>query len=218
VETTFSGSLSLRDEAGYNQFVVFHPSRPICTVRGPGEIADDYTHKRIGLKDIQASVYGSDAESDKVRERLNRLVGYRVVIRGDLIPATTGYHRTDVQLRVVSVDAADSAGQRSLKAPRIPFKPIDAAAYDVTVNAGKRLVIVTRDSATGATLAPSDQYAPHWMTGLEVVYIDCREGYRRTIIRSSEKDGGICSDIDLCGFMAFPEKPVSIKFRCTKKP
>jgi Domain of unknown function (DUF4431) len=219
VPTTLSGTLSLRDESGYNQFVVFHPSQPICTVRGSGEVADDYSHKRSRVTEIQAGVYGSDAESGKLRERLDRLIGHHVIIRGDVFPATTGYHRTDVQLRVVSVDAADSGGQRALVAPRIPFKPIEAAAYDVTVNAGKRrLVIDTRDIATGVALVPPNQYAPHWMTGLEVIYIDCRDGYKRKMISSTEKNGGICFDGDLCGFSAFPEKPVTIKFRCTKKP
>jgi Domain of unknown function (DUF4431) len=218
VPTTLRGTLSLRDEAGYDQFVVFHPSQPICTVRGPGEVADDYTRKRSRVTAIQAEVYGSDAGSGELRERLDRLVGHHVTIRGDVFPATTGYDRTDVQLRVVSVDAADSAGQRALVAPRIPFKPIEAAAYDVTVNAGKRLVIDTRDIDTGAALIPADKYAPHWMTGLEVIYIDCRDGYKRKMISSTEKSGGICFDGDLCGFSAFPEEPVIIKFRCTRKP
>jgi hypothetical protein len=56
------------------------------------------------------------------------------------------------------------------------------------------------------------------MTGLEVVYIDCRDGYERKLTSSTEKDGGICVDGDLCGFNAFPEKPVIIRYHCTKKP
>jgi hypothetical protein len=189
-QTTLHGTLALRDEAGYNQFVVLRPARPICTVRGPNDTADDYSRKRSGLTEIQAGVYGSGVESEQLRERLNLLVGHRAIIRGDLFPATTGYHRTNVQLRVLSVDAADVAGQRALLTPRIPFTPVDAKAYDVTVNAGKRMVIDARESGTGIALVPPDQYAPHWMTGLEVVYIDCRDGYERKLTSSTEKDGG----------------------------
>ena len=218
VPTALTGTLSLRDEAGYNQFVVLHPARPICTEGGPAEIAYDYSRKRSGVSEIQAGVYGDGVESEQLRERINLLVGHRAIIRGDLFPATTGYHRTAVQLRVLSVDAADIAGQRALLTPRIPFTPVDSPAYDVTVNAGKRLVIDAKESATGVALAPPDQYAPHWMTGGEVVYIDCRDGYQRKLTSSTEKDGGICFDGDLFGFNAFPKKPVTIRYRCTKKP
>jgi len=218
VPTTLIGTLSLRDEAGYNQFIVFRPTSPVCTERGPGEIADDYSRERTGVTEIQAGIYGSDAESEKLRKRMDLLVGHRAIVRGDLFPATTGYHRTDVQLRVLSVDAVDAAGRSALLAPRTPFRPIDARTYDVTVNAGKRLVIEARETATGTALVPPDQYAPHWMTGGEVVYIDCRDGYERKLTSTTEKDGGICFNGDLCGFNAFPEKPVIIRFRCTKKP
>jgi len=49
------------------------------------------------IREIQAGVYGSDAGSDNLRDRLDRLVGHRVKIKGDLFPAQTGYHRINVQ-------------------------------------------------------------------------------------------------------------------------
>lgn len=214
---SLEGSLSLKDEAGYNQFIVLGPERPICTVTDPKDVADpsdDYS----GVTEIQAGVYGSDAASDMQRDRLERLIGHRVTVRGDLFPATTGYHRTCVQLRVEAVDALDAAGQQALRTPRVKFQPKRVVAYDVTINASRRLLIVARDTASNTPLTPGEKYAPHWMTGGEVVYVDCLDGYERKLISTTEKDGGICFDGDLCGFNAFPEKSVTIAFRCVKKP
>ena len=214
--TTLRGSLWLKDESGYNQFIVLKLIQPICTVRGPRDTADEYSRRRNGVTEIQAGVNGSDAASGRVRERLDRLVGQRVTIKGVLFPATTGYHRTEVQLSVESVDAADMAGQRALLAPILPCRASDVAAYEVIVNAGRRLVIEAREIGTGTLLGPPDQYAPHLMTGGEGMYIDCREGYQRKLISTTEANGGACADLDLCGFSAFPTTPVTIKFRCVK--
>lgn len=219
--TSLSGTLSLKNEAGYNQFIVLRPVRPICTVTDPQEdvdLNDEYYRGQNGVREIQAGVYGSDTASDTQRDRLERLIGHRVLMKGDLFPATTGYHRTNVQFRVETVDPVDAAGRRALLAPAAKFKPKETAAYDVTINAGRRLLIVARDTESSAPLAQAEKYAPHWMTGGEVVYVNCLDGYERTLISTTEKDGGICFDGDLCGFSAFPEKPVTIKFRCIKKP
>jgi hypothetical protein len=219
--TTLSGTLSLRDEAGYNQFIVLKLVRPICTVTDPKGLAnpsDEYYRRQNGVKEIQAVVYGSDTASTKLRDRLERLLGNRVIIKGDLFPATTGYHRTNVELRVLAVDAVDAAGQQALLAATVPFRAREVAAYDVTINAGQRLVIEARETGSASLLLPADQYAPHWMTGGEVVYVNCRDGYERKLISTTEKERGICSDEDLCGLSAFPKKPVIIKFRCIRKP
>ena len=56
------------------------------------------------------------------------------------------------------------------------------------------------------------------MTGGEVVYVDCLNGYERNLIGSAEKNPGFSLDGELCWFSAFPPKPVTIKFRCTKQP
>ncbi|MGD0778222.1 MAG: hypothetical protein ABSC05_36010, partial [Candidatus Solibacter sp.] len=67
-------------------------------------------------------------------------------------------------------------------------------------------------------LLPANQYAPHWMTGGEVLYVDCRDGYERKLISTTEKGGGVCFDGDLCGLSAFPGRRVIIKFLCNEKP
>ena len=219
--TTIEGTLQLRDEAGYNQFIAVKLARPICAIGNPKDTAypgDDLEHKRTGVRDIQAGVYGSDSSSIALRDRLERLIGHRVVIKGDLFPATTGYHRTGVQLSVEAVEPADVGGQQALIAPKVPFRPKDVNAYDVTINAGPRLVIEAREYGSSAPLLPADQYAPHWMTGGEVLYVDCRDGYQRKLISTTEKGGGICLDGDLCGLSAFPNTGVLIKFRCNKRP
>jgi len=220
--TSLSGTLSVRDEAGYNQFIVFKPFRPICTVLDTNDHVadpgDEYYRRQDGLREIQAGVYGSDAASSALRDRLERLTGHRVTIKGDLFPARTGYHHTNVQLRVEAVDAIDTAGQQALLAPTPPFTPKQVYAYDVTINAGQRLVLEAKETGSADLLLPADQYAPHWMTGGEVVYVNCRDGYERKLISTTEQNGGICSDGDLCGLSAFPKTPVIIKFRCFKKP
>ncbi len=218
--TTLTGTLLLRDEAGYNQFIAFKPVAPICTVADPKDVtdaADPYYRRQSGVRECQAGVYGSDSVSAALRDRLNRLIGYRVVIKGDVFPATTGYHRTNVVLRVTAVDAADPSGRQALVAPRVDIKAKDLDAYDVTISAGRRLVIEAHESGSTTPLLPTDRYVTHWMTGGEVVYLDCRVGYERKVISSTVRDGGICFDgDDLCGLSAFPKKPVIIKLRCTK--
>jgi hypothetical protein len=114
------------------------------------------------------------------------------------------------------VEAAEQAGQRALQTPADKFQPKDVAAYDVTINASRRLVILTEDSASKAPLIPAEEYAPHWMTGGEVIWVNCLDDYERRLISTTEKNGGICFDGDLCGFSAFPEKPIIIRFRCIK--
>lgn len=149
---------------------------------------------------------------------MERLIGHQVIVKGDLFPATTGYHRTDLQLRVEAVDPAEGVGEQALLKPSVPFKPKDIDSYGVTINAGQRLVIEAHESGSNLNLSPADQYAPHWMTGGEVVYVDCRDGYERKLISTTEKDRNICFDGDLCGLTAFPKKPGTIKFQCTRKP
>jgi hypothetical protein len=119
---------------------------------------------------------------------------------------------------VHAVDAVDRAGRDALLTPAATIKIKDIDAYDVTINAGRRLIIEAHESATMTPLVPSDQYVTHWMTSLEVVYVDCRDGYELSLISTTEKDGGICFPGNLCGFSAFPKKPVILKLRCTKKP
>jgi Domain of unknown function (DUF4431) len=203
-----AGTLILKDEAGYNQFIALRLPRAICTMPDPYHGA---------IREIQAGVYGSDAHSEDLRDRLDRLVGYRVTIKGVLFAAHTGYHRTKVQHGVESVDAADAAGKRALRIPKPEFRARNVAVYDVTINAGRRLAIEAHQTGSGKALRPADKYLSHWMTGGEVLYVDCLDGFERSLISSTDKDM-FCFDGDLCGIQAFTTKPVIIKIRCTKKP
>jgi hypothetical protein len=215
--TTLSGELSMRDEAGYNQFIALDLGYPICTAPDPRP-GLEWEPVQSRVRVVQAGVYGSDGASDALRDRLNRLVGHRVMIKGILFAAQTGYHRTNVQLGVEKIDAVDAGGQQALRSPKVEVRPQAVAAYAVTIHAGRRLVIEVHEAESGRSLTPSDLYVSHWMTGGEVLYVDCRDGYGRSLIRSTEKSGGFCFDGDLCGFSAFPTKPVVLKFRCSRNP
>jgi hypothetical protein len=218
---TLAGTLLLRDEAGYNEFIALKLVQPICTVVDSRTVSVpglQYGRAHSGVRIIQAGVYGSDEHSGTLRERLDRLVGHRVTIQGDLFPAQTGYHRTEVQLRVEAVDAIDAAGRQALRVTRPEFKAQDVAAFDVTINAGRRLLLETRETGSARLLLPPDQYVSHLMTGAGWLWVDCREGYDRKLISTTEKEG-ICFDgEDPCGLPAFPTKTIILKFRCTKKP
>jgi hypothetical protein len=90
--TTLTGTLLLRDEAGYNQFIVLKPVRAVCTVAAPKDVADPadpYYRMQSGITQFQVVPDGSDPDSDApLRDRLKRLIGHRVVIKVDLYPAT----------------------------------------------------------------------------------------------------------------------------------
>ena len=212
-----SGTLLLKDEAGYNQFTLLKLVRAICTVDDPNALGEPL-RRQSGIREIQSSVYGDDPDSNELRDRLERLIGKRVVIKGALSPAATGYHRTPVQLSVEMVDPVDMPGRQALSAVRPAFAARDVSSYEVTIDAGRRLVIDARESGSGTQLLPASQYAPHWMTGGEVLYVNCRDGYERHLISSTDKTDGICFDGDLCGLSAFPARLLTLKFRCTKKP
>jgi hypothetical protein len=144
-------------------------------------------------------------------DRLERLAGHRVTIQGDLWHQFTGYHRTKVLMHVQQIDPLDPGGEAALRTPRPAVKIRDVPSYDVTVNAGARLVIEVRDSKSKSLLTPAEEYAPHWMTGGEVVYIDCRKGYE------VDPQGNTCATAGVgCAVNAFPDQPTLVRFRCTK--
>ncbi len=211
--TSITGLLSLRDEAGYNQFIVLKPNHPICTIGDPKDAG--YSGWK-NVREIQAGVYG-DSSADGLRERLDRLVGYKVTIKGSLFPATTGYHRTEVQLKVQSVIPLDASGEIALRTAKPAILIRDVGAYEVVVNAGRRLIIEAREIGSRSLLAPSEQYAPHWMTGGEVLYVKCREGYALTPLKVDSKAKPLFCDDELgCAFDAFPREPVVARFRCAR--
>jgi hypothetical protein len=218
--TTLSGTLLMRDEAGYNQYTALRLPQPICIAADPKDVhdtTDPYYRTRSGVIEVQANVYGGDETAPAfLRGRMKKLIGYRVVVKGDLFPRTTGYDRTEIGLRVEAVDPADPAGRQALLRPEPEVKVSDVDAYDLSINAGERLVIEAFQSGSKLPLLPSDQYVTHWMTSLEVVYIDCRPSYERSFISTTAKDGGTCFNNDLCALFAFPKKPVMLNLRCTK--
>jgi hypothetical protein len=215
--TSLAGRLFVKDESGYNQFIALRLLQPICTFRDL-RTRSAWEREETGVREIQAGVYGDDAASDALRDQLEQLVGHQVKMQGVIFHAHTGYHRTNVQLRVESVDAIDAAGRQALRASAVKFQPKEVVAYDVTINAARRLMIEVQDASSKAPLIPAEKYAPHWMTGGEMVYVDCLDGYERKVISTTEENSGICWDDDLCGFSAFPQKQIVIKFRCIKKP
>lgn len=211
--TSITGGLSLRDEAGYNQFIVLTPNRPVCTIVDPRD-ADHSGQKNV--REIQAGVYG-DSSVDALRERLDRLIGHKVTVKGSLFPAATGYHRTEVQLKVQSVDPLDAGGEIALRTAKPAILIQDVGAYEVVVNAGRRLLIEAREIGSRSILAPSEQYAPHWMTGGEVLYVKCRNGYTLSPLSVDSKAKPLFCDDELgCAFNAFPREPVVARFRCAR--
>jgi hypothetical protein len=189
--TSLAGRRVVRDEWGYNQFIALNLQQPICTSPDSRK-GLEWERGETGVRVIQAGVYGSEEASDALRDRLDRLVGHEVRVKGILFPAQTGYHRTNLQFGVEAVDAVDAAGQQALHAPAAKSQPKEVAAYDVTINAARRLMIEAKDASSQTRLIPPEKYAPHWMTGGEVVYVNCLDGYVRKLINTTEKDGGIC--------------------------
>jgi hypothetical protein len=207
---TLSGRLVRVDEHGYTEWIALRLLRPICALADP---TDQFKGAVEGVTVLQTF----NADNALVRSQLERLAGRRGVLTGELTQWGTGYQRAELVFDVASVQAIDGAGHLALSAPDQP-KPVlrDVAAYDVTVRAGRSLKMEAREAGSKTPLAPAREYTPHWMTGGEVVYVDCRDGYERRLISSTDRLG-ICFDDDLCGFSAYPAKTTVIKFHCAKK-
>jgi hypothetical protein len=170
------------------------------------------------IRELHSYGVGEGSVGDAIRDRLSRLVNQRVTIRGTLMHGMTGYQKTLVVLQVQQVEPLTAAGRRALAAPRVPVKLKDVPAYDVVVNAGPRLALEARDSASGFPLTPPDPYVPHWMTGGYVVYYNCREGYSLDLQSITPPAGAVLLGEDLgYGVNFAPNPPVVLKFRCTKK-
>jgi len=110
---TLMGSLAQRNEAGYEQYTVLLTDQPVCTI---AESA--FTSAESGLREIQSFNVGQGPAGDAIRDRLSRLPGQRVTIRGQLMHASTGYHKTTVLLDVQQVEPLTAAGRQVLLAPR----------------------------------------------------------------------------------------------------
>jgi hypothetical protein len=156
-------------------------------------------------------------ESEIVESQLQRLVGKRVVLNGNLTQWGTGYQRAELVFEVASVQPTDAAGGALLSAPEPPPPTVhDLPEYEVTVRADRSLKIEARESGTGKPLRPASEYAPHWMTGGEVVYVNCREGYEGKLVSSTDRQLVNFYDDVGFGFNAYPAKPLEIKFRCNR--
>ena len=207
---TLSGRLVRVNEHGYAEWIALRLPRPICALADP---TDKFKEAVEGATMLQTF----NAESHPVRSQLEKLVGRRVALTGELTQWGTGYQRALLLFDVAIIEALDDAGHMALTALDQP-KPVlrDVAAYDVTLRAGHSLRMRARETGSNAPLAPAREYVPHWMTGGEVVYVDCRDGYERKLISSTNRPGS-CPDDDLCGFSAYPAKTTVIKFHCAKK-
>jgi hypothetical protein len=208
---TLSGRLVRVDERGYSEWIGLVLRRPICSLADP---IDTFKGAVSGVTALQAV----SLESEIVGSQLRRLVGKRVVLNGKLTQWGTGYQRALLVFEVASVQPTDAAGGALLSAPEPPPPTVrDVPEYEVTIRAGRSLKIEAGESGTGKPLRPSSEYAPHWMTGGEVVYVNCRDGYGRKLTSSTDRQLSDDDDDDVgFGFNAYPDKPLVIKFRCIR--
>lgn len=153
---TIQGRLGTNDDGGYRQWIALRPMRTLC-------IMDD---RSVPIAELQASPLGNA----DVLDHLGRLLGYAVVVRGTLYPAIT--------IGIAAVEPIDDAGRAALARPqpKVPIKEV--AAYHIEIVAGKHLIKEVRQTATGRFLKPFEAYAPHTMSGDDLMYPRCREGYR----------------------------------------
>jgi len=79
---------------------------------------------------------------------------------------------------LMTLEAVDERRRAALQAPERMKPPIrDVAAYEIMVRAGERLQKEAVEIGTRRQLTPIEAYAPHWVTGGDVVYLNCRDGY-----------------------------------------
>ena len=206
---TLSGRLVRVDQRGYMEWIVLALPRPICALTDP---ADRFKGAVRGVTAVEAV----SVNSEPVGSRLRRFLGKRVVLTGVL---NTGAQAFELILDVASLQPTDAAGRALLATPdSSPAAVRDIPEYEVTVRAGRSLRAEAQERGTGKPLKPARDYAPHWMTGGEVVYVNCRDGYRRKLSSATNRQL-IYVDDDAVGFgfNAYPDKPLVIKFRCIRE-
>ena len=211
---TLEGSLSPIDENGYRQWVALTPKHPICTVGDPD---DEFASAQQDVTLLQAFPLSTPKI---VAANFHKLIGHAVRVRGKLSPASTGYHRTGVLIAIESVEPVDARGQAALRAPERAPSPIqDVAAYDVEIHAGEHLRKQVTDPASHRRLEPADSYAPHWVTGGDVVYLNCRDGYRMEPGAVTPPDAAQW-EIPLentCAFNVQESGEIVIRLRCVRR-
>jgi len=200
------------DENGYRRWIALRPLRPICTV------ADPTDHFLDAVYDVDAIQAFATDDAKGIDSRLERLIGKNAVVTGKLTQWHTGYQRAEVVFDVEAVQPSDATGEAALRTPDAPKEVVrDVSAYDVIVRAGESLTKEARELATGKALEPVDVYAPHWVTGGDVVYVNCRDGYGRKPSGATDRQLIYVDDDDVgFGFDAYPEKPLILRFRCSR--
>ena len=212
---TIIGRLEPVDENGYRHWIAFRPARPICVLADP----DDQYSPRVDDVDL---IQPFNVDRAEIRFRLSRLGGQKAVLTGRLIQWHTGYQRAPITLEVEKVDALDDAGEAALRAPEPP-KPVlrEPPAYEVTIRAGRKLEKEAREAATNKLLTPTDEYAPHSMTGGDVLWARCRDGYELRSSSIAPKGAGLCGAPENTCCISSPiseqEAAVTLKMRCAKE-
>ena len=208
---TATGTIVRIDEAGYNKFLAPKLPRPLC-VNAHSEDGRDYP----AASDVSLIQIYSPGGPEVVQDRLEKLAGYCVTIQGTLTQIFTGYQKTSVVAIVQSVEPLDSTGEAALR--RVPpvVKVKDVSAYEVSVSAGRKFAMKARDSITKEALTPVNEYASHFLTGGEVVWVNCRHGYELMLLSVEPKDATICVPAAGCTINAFQKIPTVLQFRCSK--
>lgn len=202
------GTLARVDENGYRRWIALRPVRPICTLADP---TDKYSDAVDDVTEIQVA---ADDDAEEVHSHLERLIGKNAVVSGKLTQWHTGYQRAEVVLDVQAVQALDATGEAAIHTPKAVVREV--SAYDVSVRAGESLTKETKEVATEKVLEPVNEYAPHWVTGGDVVYVNCRDGYRRKLISSTDEQITVDDDNVGFGFNAYRDKPLVLRFRCIR--
>ena len=209
---SFSGRLVMTDENGYRQWMGLRLSRPVCV---QGDRGDGYIERVDDVKIMQAFA----PEDGPIHSRLNRLIGNNVALTGTLAQWLTAYQRAPVVINVDTVEPTDAAGEAALHAPDRP-KPLvrDVPAYYITVRAGQSLTKAVREAGSNRPLTPVDEYARHAVTGGDVVYVFCRDGYEPQYVGGSiSEDSAICgASANSCGFNMPRDGTTTLTMRCTK--
>ena len=95
------------DEHGYTEWIALRLPRPICALADP---TDQFKGAVEGVAVLQTF----NADNALVRSQLERLIGRRGVLTGELTQWGTGYQRGELVFDVASVQATDDAGHLAL--------------------------------------------------------------------------------------------------------
>jgi hypothetical protein len=212
---SLGGRLVLINANGYWQWVGLQLPRPVCV---QGDRGDGVIERVDAVEMMQTSDVGQRA----INSRLNRLIGNSALLTGTLTQWLTGYQQAAVVLEVQAVEPVDEQGKAALRTPEAPRPDVRVVrAYDVTIRTADRLEKLVRETATGQVLTPADEYAPHWMTGQDVLWANCRDGYELRSSNITPRNLGQCgapeNSCGLIGLTFLPHRVVTLKMHCVKQ-